>query len=269
VLGALTLRTLGAQIPSTADRVAFEVASVKPNLNDVPEGISLQPTGGVRFTAFRLRTLIAIAYGSLTIQRFDQFIGGAPWLASDRFDIVAKAEGDISTDAQGRRSDRLMAMLRTLLEDRFQVRVHRAIRDMPAFGLARARADGRLGPRIQESSIQCPRFVTGAPLPTINPDGWCGIRAAGGTIIGHSVPATELAANLAGYAVVGRPVVDRTNLPGRYDFQIDYAPSLAEDSDAGPSLFTALKEQLGLMLQPERAALPVIVIDRAERPTPD
>src|SRR3954469_19670682 len=90
------------QTPRDGGRIAFEVASVKQNLNDVPEGISLQPNGGVRFTGFRLRTLIAMTYASPTIARFDQFIGGPSWLATDRFDIVAKADGDISADARGR-----------------------------------------------------------------------------------------------------------------------------------------------------------------------
>src|SRR5438093_4786911 len=114
VSGTLVL----AQTPADGGRIAFEVASVKPNPDDVPEGISLQPNGGVRFTGFRLRTLIAMAYGSPTVARFDQFIGGPSWIASDRFDIVAKAGEDISVDARGRRSDRLTAMLKTLLEDR-------------------------------------------------------------------------------------------------------------------------------------------------------
>ena len=114
--------------------IAFEVASVKPNPSrDAPERISLQPNGDLRFTGFHFRTLITIAYGSLTIQRFDQFIGGPAWIADDRFDIVAKAGGDISADAQGRRSDRLIAMRRTLLEDRFHVRVHAETRPMDAF----------------------------------------------------------------------------------------------------------------------------------------
>src|SRR3954469_24668810 len=93
------------QTPRDGGRIAFEVASVKQNLNDVPESISLQPNGGVRYTGFRLRTLILIAYGST--------IGGPSWLDADRFDIVAKAGGDISADAQGRRSERLPMMLQT------------------------------------------------------------------------------------------------------------------------------------------------------------
>jgi len=272
--GILALSTLAmhAQTAGGGGGVAFDVASVKPNPNDVPEAISLQPNGGVRYTGFRLLTLIAIAYGS-PLQRFDQFLGGPSWIKTDRFDIVAKAGGDISADAQGRRSDRIIAMLRTLLEDRFQLRVHNETRDLPAYVLRRARRDGKLGPQIHESTIECPRFVTGAPLPAIDPDRWCGIRALGGTITGHGVPASQIGANLSGYPMVGRPVIDRTGLTGRYDFHIEYAPSLADAPGdavtAGPSLFTALSEQLGLALQSEKAPLPVTVIDRVEHPTPD
>ena len=263
---------LRAQARNNAKADSFEVASVKPNPNDVPEGISLQPNGGVRFTAFHLRTLISIAYGSQTIQRFDQFIGGPAWLAVDRFDIVAKAEGDISGDAQGR-PNRMLAMLRTLLEDRFHLRVHPETREMPAFALRLAHRDGTLGPQLHESSVECPRFVTGKPLPQVDQDRWCGIRAVGGVITGRGVPSSQIAGNLGGYPVVDRVVIDRTGLTGRYDFQIEYSPNFSNEPGAtpnsGPSLFTALTEQLGLLLQPEKAVVPVIVIDHVEKPAPD
>jgi uncharacterized protein (TIGR03435 family) len=272
-IGPCNTPAVHGQTRTDAKADAFEVASVKPNPNEAPEGISLQPNGGVRFTAFHLRTLIALAYGSQTIQRFDQFVGGPAWLASDRFDIVAKAEGDISSDAQGRRSDRMPAMLRTLLEDRFHLRVHAETREMPAFALRLAHRDGTFGPQLHESSVECPRFVTGKPLPEVEPDRWCGIRAVGGIITGRGVPSSQIAGNLGGYPVVDRVVIDRTGLTGRYDFQIEYSPAFANTPDApsngGPSLFTALTEQLGLSLQPEKAVLPVIVIDHVEKPTPD
>jgi uncharacterized protein (TIGR03435 family) len=248
----------------SAIRPAFEVASVKQNPNDVPEGISLQPNGGVRFTGFRLRTLIMIAYGSPGIARFDQLIGGPSWLAVDRFDIVAKAGGDISADAQGRRSDRLPLMLQTLLEDRFSLRLHQETRRMPCFALMLARRDGRLGPQIHASSVECPRFVTAAPLPKVDPDKWCGIRALGGTITGRGVQMSQIAGNLSGYPEIDRFVTDRTALTGRYDFTINY--SSAAD---GPSLFTALSEQLGLALHAETADLPVLVVDNVAHPSTD
>jgi uncharacterized protein (TIGR03435 family) len=273
VMTAVTGTPASGQPPAGGDRIAFEVASIKPNPNDVPEAISLQPNGGVRFTGFRLRTLIAMTYGSPTVARFDQFMGGPSWIATERFDIVAKAAGDISADARGRRSDRLNAMMKTLLEERFGLRVHSETREMPAFALRLARRDGSLGPQIHESTIECPRFVTGAPLPQVDPDRWCGIRAIGGIITGQGVPASQIAGNLSGYPVIDRYVFDRTELTGRYDFHIEYSPAFADAPDpaatAGPSLFTALREQLGLTLEPEKAMLPVIVIDRVEHPTPD
>jgi uncharacterized protein (TIGR03435 family) len=144
---------------------------------------------------------------------------------------------------------------------------------MPAFALRLARRNGTLGPRLHESRVECPRFVTGKPLPEEDPDRWCGIRAVGGVITGRGVPSSQIAGNLGGYPVVDRVVIDRTGLTGRYDFQIEYSPTFSDGPDAtpnsGPSLFTALTEQLGLSLQPEKAVLPVVVIDHVEKPAPD
>lgn len=117
--------------------------------------------------------------------------------------------------------------------------------------------------------IECPD----AAATTVDPDRWCGIRATGGLITGHAVTATQLAGSLGGYPAVDRFVTDRTGLAGRYDFRLEYAPGQPQPGDAvstaGPSLFTALTEQLGLSLRPERIRLPVLVIDGVDRPTPD
>ena len=250
-------------------QTSFEVASVKPNPNDVPEGISLSPSGEIRYTGFHLKTLIAMTYGTAQ-QTFDQFVGGPSWLDRERFDITAKAAGDISADAQGRRSERIAAMLRTLIEDRFKVKVHYETREAPVYILRLVRRDGKLGPQIHESTIECPRFVSGAPPPAVDPNRWCGIRAIGGTITGQGVPLSQIAGNLSGYPVVRRVVFDRTGLTGRYDFQIQYTPDAVDAaSSTAPSLFTALTEQLGLTLQSDHAPLQYVVIDRAEHPAPD
>jgi uncharacterized protein (TIGR03435 family) len=267
-LALTVLATAGAQAPN-AKPPAFEVASVKPNLNDdVREAIAVQPDG-IRFTAFPLRTLIAMAYRSEGIQRFDQLVGG-PSLIVDRFDVVARVGAE--WDAQGGMPSRLPAMLRTLLRDRFQLRVHTETRKMPAFALLVARRDRRLGPQLRESSRDC-AGAGGAQVTTADPDRWCGIRAVGGVITGHAVSVSQLAGNLGGYPTVDRFVTDRTGLTGRYDFRLEYSAGALEPGDTasstGPSLFTALTEQLGLKLQPEKIVLPVLVIDHIERPTPD
>jgi uncharacterized protein (TIGR03435 family) len=240
----------------------FEVASVRASPNDdAHEGISIQPNGGVRLTAFPVRTLMTIAFRSAGLQRFDQLLGGPSWIATDRFDIVAKAPDRGGPDA-------LPVMLQTLLRDRFRLQTHTETRDMPAYALIVSRRDRQLGPEVHESTIDCAADATNAD----DRNRWCGIRATGGVIIGHAVSAAQLAGNLSGYPAVDRHVTDRTGLSGRYDFRLEYSPDFlqrAGDAGAnpGPSIFTALTEQLGLSLQPETARLPVLVIDHIERPT--
>jgi uncharacterized protein (TIGR03435 family) len=244
---------------------------VKVNPNDtVPEAIALQ-ADGVRFTAFRVRTLMAMAYRSEGIQRFDQIVDGPSWIGIDRFDIVAKSGRDSNT--QDAVTNRLPAMLRTLLRDRFRLRIHTATRRMPAYALVLARRDKRLGPQLRESTIACPSV--GEPAgANADPDRWCGIRASGGGMMtGRGASAALIAGNLSGHPAVDRFVTDRTGLSGRYDFQLEYSPAFVDGADtasnAGASLFTALTEQLGLKLQPESVALPVVVIDNIEKPSPD
>jgi uncharacterized protein (TIGR03435 family) len=269
-LATLIALSLVAPAASAQDRASstepsFEVVSVKVNLNDdVPEGISSTPDGSVRFTGFRLRTLIAMAYRSEGLQRFDQIIGGPSWIGMDRFDIVAKASDQ--PDPQGAPT-RVPERLRTLLRDRFRLRVHTDTRNMPAFALVVARRDRKPGPQLRESTIDCP--TAGTSATNLDPDRGCGIRATGGVIIGRGVSAAQLAGNLSGYPAVDRHVTDRTGLTGRYDFRLEYSPAFLEPGGAGPSLFTALTEQLGLTLQAETAKLPVLVIDSVEKPTPD
>ena len=131
-------------------------------------------------TGFRLHTLIRVAYASGTTLTPEQVVGGPAWLNSDRFDIVAKAEGDLMFDVEGRRPARVIAMLKTLIEDRFGVRVHTESRRIPAFALRLSRRDGRRGPQLTESNAECPRYAPGAVPAGADPDRWCGFRRAPG-----------------------------------------------------------------------------------------
>jgi uncharacterized protein (TIGR03435 family) len=257
---------LHAQATAVDSRIAFEVASIKPNVaRDATESVSLQSGGRLRLTGFRLNTLIRVAYATGPTLTPAQIVGGPSWINSDRFDIVAKAEGDLMFDVEGRRPARVITMLRTLIEDRFAVRVHSESRTMPAFGLRLSRRDGKPGPQLSESTAECPRYTQGA-VPSADPERWCGFRRARGSVTARSVTMPEVATFFSGFAVVDRPVQDRTGLTGRYDLRVQFVEG--SDADSG-SLFTALGEQLGLALHGERAAVPVIVVDRAERPTPD
>jgi uncharacterized protein (TIGR03435 family) len=269
-LATLTVLTVVAPTGAAQDRPvstepAFEVVSVKVNLNDdAPEAISPSPDGSVRFTGFRLRTLIAMAYRAEGLQRFDQIIGGPTWIGVDRFDIVARANDQPGTQSG---PTRVPERLRTVLRDRFRLRAHTDTRSMPAFALVVAGRDRKPGAQLRESTIDC--STAGAAAANPDPDRSCGIRREGGVIVGRGVPAGQLAGYLSGLPAVDRHVTDRTGLTGRYDFRLEYSPAFLEPGGAGPSLFTALTEQLGLTLRAETVPLPVLIIDSVEKPTPD
>src|SRR5690349_254086 len=120
-IGIAVLSAAAAQSQRPSPEPAFAVASVRQNPNDdVREAIALEPDGSVRFTAFPVRTLITIAYRSEGLQRFDQLVGAPSWMATDRFDIVARTDGP----AQPAPPDRVPLMVRALLRDRFGLRAH-------------------------------------------------------------------------------------------------------------------------------------------------
>ena len=177
-----------------------------------------------------MRTLITIAYRSEGIQRFDQLIGAPSWLSVDRFDIAAKAGAD-SGKQNG--ASVVPAMLRSLLRDRFRLRVRSETRDLPAYALVLVRRDRQLGPQLRESITECPANNAASSNP--DPNRWCGIRATGGVIVARSVSAGQLAGNLSGYPTVDRFVTDRTGLTGRYDFRLEYSPAFVQPGDAIPA----------------------------------
>ena len=264
--GVIWCAPVQAQTAPAQPPPAFEVASIKPNRSrDAAESVTLEPSGGVRMTGFLLISLIRAVYASDTLQTPEQIIGGPPWIRSDRFDIVAKAEGDLMFDAEGRRPARAIAMLKTLIADRFGVKVHMESRRMPAFALTLSRRDHGPGPQLRLATTECARSARGV-TPVADPPNACGFRRVPGTITARYVTMQEVGAYFSGFAVISRPVQDRTGLTGRYDLRVDFM----EGPDADPgNLFTALQEQLGLTFERETALLPVLVIDRAEHPTTD
>lgn len=267
----------------SANTSAFEVASVKKNeSNTDAQSTRLQPGGRLVMTNQPLRRLILFAYGLQP----QQLAGGPDWLDSDRFDIVAQAGGNIPPSPPGGPPGPAQLMLQRLLAERFKLAVHTETRELPIYALTLTRSDGQLGPRIRPSKTDCASLLTGraggAPpaLPRL-PDGRpaCGIGSggAGRMLAGGTTMAMLATLVLSGPA--GRMVVDRTDLPGGYDFDLEFTPDplgspagVARDApppatDDRPSLFTAIEEQLGLKLQPQRAPVDVLVIDRVEPPT--
>lgn len=286
VIGALVLALIGAsgvsaQAPA-ANKPRFEVASVKPSAPDAQgQSVRRSPVGGQFFASnIPLRDLIALAY---QVPDLPWRLDGVPeWAASERFDIVAKAAGDVPPVRPGS-PDPILMMLRTLLEERFRMTSHAENREMPVYALVLAKP-GTLGRDLKKSEVDCDAIqlarVTAAAKgasapPPINADGRpvCGFRGvkgdgpgAPGGIQAGGIPMWQLANRLTGF--VERTVVDRTGLEGYYDWQLLFSPPRSPDQSGG-SIFTALQEQMGLKLESTRAPVEVWVVDRVERPTPD
>jgi uncharacterized protein (TIGR03435 family) len=263
VMGVL-LADVHGQTPG--ELPAFEVASVKPNKSGDPNtNLGIQ---GDRFTATNatLREVIRITYGVRDLQMVD-----APeWIESERFNIVAKAKAPLKSGA-------VPIEVRQLLAERFRLRVHSETRELPIYALVVANADGKLGPSIQSVPVdRCPEAIaradararTGQPpvLPAPGQRMTCGLGYNAGILTGGSISLAPLAQRLS--PIVGRVVVDRTGLMGKFDFDLKWAQDGAADA-TGPSIFTALQEQLGLKLESTRGPVDVLVIDQVEPLIPD
>jgi uncharacterized protein (TIGR03435 family) len=272
-----------AQTLAAGDKPKFEVASVRQNTADDGKVMfGIQPGG--RFTTVNvpLPDLIRQAYG---LQR-SQLVGGPDWMRTARFDITAKAEGDIPRTALGGPPGPLQLMMQELLRERFKLAAHREKREQPIYTLNLARPDGKLGSGLRASTTDCANmFARGrvGPPPRGMAPGErppCGMRIGPGQLTAGGMPISQLLLPLSQFTE--RLVFDRTGLTGNFDIDLAWtpdrlpqgppppgAPPLPSVDPNGPSLFTALQEQLGLKLESQRAPVEVLVIDHVERPTPD
>ncbi len=265
VVSGIFATCLHGQSPSRP-APAFEVASIRPNMSgDLRTNSSIE---GDRFTTINttVRQLIRSAYQVRDLQ-----IADAPeWIDSSRFDILAKAAAPLKTGG-------VPLELRQLLADRFGLKVHNEIRELPIYALIVARPDGKLGSALRVVDVdRCPEVMARAeasarsgqppasPVPSQRIE--CGLRSRPGTLTGGSITIEPLAQRLS--EIIGRVVLDRTGLTRRFDLDLTWAPDQSPDA-AGPSIFTALQEQLGLKLESTRGPVEVLVIDHIERPTPD
>jgi uncharacterized protein (TIGR03435 family) len=267
------LRLRARTMPGTAS--AFEVVSIKPNnsggawtihaLKSRTQGTAASRVSGqVTLTNMPLREVIRIAYG---LQPF-QISGGPAWIHSEGYDIVVKGEGPSGSDQVG-------VMLQTLMADRFKLRVHREPHELSVFTLVRSNSDGTLGPRLRRSDIDC-----SSPARRV-PD--CGAwRGGPAHISARGVTMDQLAMHLPSMSNrVRRAVLDRTGLTGTFDLDLEFLRPLDDVVAPFPpltaalerlglmrSVFTAVRQQLGLELKPAEGPLDMLVIDAAERPSP-
>jgi uncharacterized protein (TIGR03435 family) len=267
------LISAGGMMAQEPARPQFEVASIKPAAPDA-RGMFIRnmPGGRVNVTNMTLKEMIVIAW---RIQPF-QISGGPAWLDSARYDISAKPE-------TAPKADELPLMIRALLEDRFQLKHHAETKELPVYALV-VKKEGRLGPGLTESKEGgCTPFDPGKPLPPPEPGklptlGCGGMMMSPRQLRAAGVPLSNLAPSLS--RMLGRTVIDKTGLSGKYDITLEWTPDesqavrLGPDAppapppdSAPPSIFTALQEQLGLKLESSKGPVEIFVIDRAERPS--
>jgi uncharacterized protein (TIGR03435 family) len=224
----------------------FEVATIKATgpSSDGHTHINYPP--GDRFSATNITVLGLMQWAYNMPEK--QILDGPAWLASTRFDFQAKADTDQIkglTPAQDR--DLKGRMVQALLADRFQLKLHRETRTLPAYDLILAKG----GSKLQLTKSNGRNFGVGRTH-----------------FNGEGLTMTLIAEELS--LITGRVVVDKTNLADRYDLKLEWAADDAPATDnSGPSLFTAIQEQLGLKLESAKEAAPVLIIDHVELPTPN
>jgi uncharacterized protein (TIGR03435 family) len=271
VVGSVAM--LSAQAP--LDQPKFDVASVRQNTSGTLQQSMAWPKGSFSAINMPLNMLIAQAYDiPRQLQPFTLAGGPADLLAS-RYDIRARLP---ETTPEGQH----FPMLRSLLAERFKLRVHYESRPTPIYTLTVAREDRRLGPDLRASSIDCnverervtqrgdrltqesaPRDSRGRRACWSNTSAFAN---GGAQTLANIGTVGDLVRSLQSF--VDRPVTDATGLTGNFEWQVVFASRVQPNPDL-PSVFTAVQEQLGLKLEASSGPFEVLVIDSVERPTPD
>jgi uncharacterized protein (TIGR03435 family) len=274
-LGLSSVVHPGAQDGLT--EAAFEAATIKRNVSGAENwSLNPRPTGQFTVTNGRASDLVQAAF---LLQDY-QLEGLPAWTRNERYDVVAKLDARLASLNQPDGFSPIWSLaLRALVVDRFQLQSHREVRQRPVYALTVAR-EGRVGPNLKRTEFDCDALREqtvaaarsgGTPPPTNTPQRVrCGMRSSNGQVLYGGSSFDEFRAFLS--RAVGRAVVDRTGLEGKWDFTLTYATEAqlrsGQPTDA-PDLFTALVEQLGLKLESATGPVEMLVVDRMERPTPD
>jgi uncharacterized protein (TIGR03435 family) len=235
-------------------RLTFEVISIKPfqpNPSQPGGGIQALP-GGQTYQARGAPVILMIALMYKIPER--QITGGPAWLRDDRWDVDAKA------DHPGYTLDELHAMYQSMLADQFKLKFHKETKEGPVYAMT-----------IDKSGLKMK--VNNTPQPFKIPIN----GGPGGTVVGTRVPMEYLCWWLGAQVLRqdGRPVINKTGLDGNYDFTLTFAPELPPDFPTDrlppgfadrPNIFQALKDQLGVRLEPAKGPVEYFVIDSAEKP---
>jgi uncharacterized protein (TIGR03435 family) len=243
----------GASAPagSSTAASAFEIVSIKPANPDERGRLMQSLPDGFRWTNFPIASLVQGAYGTVMES---QIVGMPGWVQSDPYDIETKVDAETAEAwkklTYKERWKQEGPMMRSLLADRCKLQVHRETRDLPVYDLVIAKG----GLKMKESPA----------------DGKDAETMSSGRMSAHAISTDSLVYGFS--SQVGRMIVDKTGLgEKKFDFELKWTPDdrRAADAspDAGPDLFTAIEEQLGLKLVPSRGPVDVIVIDHIEKPS--
>jgi uncharacterized protein (TIGR03435 family) len=270
-----------AQSPSQAGQRqhSFEVVSVKPSAAANDNSSTHTTPYSIRCENVPLRQLLMMGFA---IRSESQIEGMPDWAKSERFNIDAKVDEETAAAMKGlSREDRQkwqQEMMQSLLEDRFHLKSHWGKKELPVYILTVAKGSSKL-----KATVPPP------PTPGADPNAKPQDRGtSSSTSNGHMVVTNgsmEMFANQLSHMTEmdSRVVLDRTNLTGKFDWTLDWAPERQQNSFRGadggnpiptpaadtskPSLFTALQEQLGLKVEQDKAPVDLLVIDDLERPT--
>jgi uncharacterized protein (TIGR03435 family) len=237
-------------VPTSPARTTFDVAAIKPGQ---PGGIyTIKPLpGGNGYTAQNAPVKLMISLMYKVPMR--QIVGGPDWIDTDAFDVEARADGSYSIDD-------LHIMFQNLLADRFHLKFHKETREGPVYAL-----------RVDKSGLKMKADGTGQAMsiPVV--------PVGGGGFKGTQVPMKYLSWWLGQQLQSdGRPVVDETGLSESYDFTLTFAPQLPpnvsrdrlpQELQELPSIFDAVKQQLGLRLEATKGPVDTLVIDHIEKPS--
>ena len=258
--------TSAAQSPQTSSPAQFDVVSIKRNTSgETGGGIRSLPDGTMIMTNQPIRSIIGGASPVPTRE-----VEGLPdWVMRERCDVTTKPSA-------GSTREQRSEMIRRMFEERMMLKAHVEQRERDTFALVVARSDGKLGPQLKPSTLDCGPRPPGTPPPpaptSFSADDAatrCGGLFGQGLIVSGGTTMDALVPSLGGLA--GRLVNNRTGLQGFYALKLQFAmPGArggASADDNLPDFFTALQEQLGLKLQPEKSIIPIFVVDHIERPT--
>ena len=252
----------GNTVPANVKVPEFDVVSIKPHKGDDGMERWMSTPDGISVTNIPLQSMAASAYEI----KMDLVSGGPSWMKSMGFDVEAKVAGSDVQAYKGISSDKRDLMLRALLADRFQLKAHVETKTLPIYELVVAKS----GLRMKRAAPEVPEPDA---KPGDPPKNRGMMRMGPGGLEAKDYDFSSLA-NQLGY-IVQRTVVDKTGLKGKYDFTLKWTPEdqaagagAAADAgtEAAPSIFTAVEEQLGLKLNSSKGPVETLVVDRAEMP---